>query len=392
MSLKKTDVDRLAWNPDGPTQQLHPDGTVPGLFVRVLPSGGKRFVLRYRPRGSTGNPVSYLVGKYGEITLHQARDLAKGELAKVRGGKDPQEEKRAVRQGDTVKAFSRVFMERHGARKRPATIAEYQRMLNLHVLPAIGSKKLNEVKRADVARIQAKLADRPVMANRTIEVVRLMFNKAVEWGELSEEARNPAIGIRPFGEKERDRWVTPEEIPRLMASIDSEENIYVRAAIRLLLLTGCRKNEVLRLQWRDVDLKRSEIRLRETKTVARTVPLSAEARGVLEELPRGLGSAWVFPSLIKTGQPMVNLSKPWGRIRKRAGLEDVTIHDLRRTAGSLMATSGVSPAIIGKVLGHASPSATKIYARIADEAARKALDEHGARLGALAGRRGASNG
>jgi integrase len=383
VNLTKRDLDRLTYDASGPYVQMHAVGNPTGLYVRVLPTGGKRFVLRYRPNGSVGNPKNLVLGKYGdELTLQQARDRATVELGRVRGGSDPQEEKIRARQGETVRDFSVVFMDRHGKKKRERTREEYQRMLDLHILPALGAKMMTEVRRADVARLQSKLSDRPVVANRTLEVVRLMFNKGIEWGLLDEDLRNPVVGLKPYGEKERDRWVKPEELPRLMAAIDKEENVFARAAIKMLLLTGCRKNEILRLQWRDVDLKRAEIRLRETKTEARTVPLSDEAVSLLGTLPRGIKDAWVFPNPA-TGKPFYNLQSIWERIRKGADLEDVTIHDLRRTTGSLMATAGVSPAIIGKVLGHASPSATKIYARIADSAARDALDEHGKRMGSL---------
>ena len=389
MALTKRDVDRLAWNPDGPNIQLYPEGSIPGFSVRVYPSGKKAFVLRYRPVGAA-QPKLHTVGAYGVLTLPQARNLARTALVDAKTGADPVEKRRKARHGETVKDFAAIYLERH-AKKRKKSWTEDARRLNRYILPAFGSKKLADVKRADVARLHSAIGDtKPYEANRVVEVVAILFTKAVEWGALDEAAPNPAARIQPFREKSRDRWVTPDELPRLVEAIDADPNLYVRAALKLYLLTGLRKNELLGLRWKDVDLTRREIRLPETKAGRpHLVPLSAPALEIVRSIPRQLGNAYVFVGNV-TGRPLVNISKPWSRIRKRAGLEDVRLHDLRRTVGSWMATSGESLPLIGKVLNHSNASTTQVYARLAEDATRTALEKHGARIGPLLNGTGAA--
>lgn len=169
-------------------------------------------------------------------------------------------------------------------------------------------------------------------------------------------------------------------MPRLMAAIDAEANPYVRAALKLYLLTGLRRSELLGLRWQDVDLMRREIRLSDTKAGrAHRVPLSAPAVEILNGLPRMLRNEYVFPGSVP-GRPLVNIAKSWRRVRKAAGLEDVRLHDLRRTVGSWMAASGASLPLIGKVVNHSNASTTPIYARLAEDVTREALERHGGQI------------
>lgn len=195
---------------------------------------------------------------------------------------------------------------------------------------------------------------------------------------------NPARRVHKYGIQSRDPWVTPAELPRLVKAVTEEPNVYVRTAVWLYLLTGLRKNELLGLRWKDIDFDRRELRLGDTKAGrSHVVPLSAPAVEVLRKTPRMVGNPHVIASPVEPGRPLVNINKPWERIRKRADLEDVRLHDLRRTAGSWMATSGASLPLIGKVLNHSNPSTTQIYARLAEDAKRTALEEHGARIGPM---------
>lgn len=280
------------------------------------------------------------------------------------------------------------------------------------------------------SRLHARISTTaPTEANRVVQLLRAMLTRAQEWGLLPEGAVNPAQGVRLNQEKSRERWVMPEELPALVEAINQESNPYIASALRLFLLTGCRRNELLRLKWKDVDFTRMELRLTETKTDARTVPLTQPALVILRQLPRQLGNAYVFPGHV-TGSPLVNINKAWRRVRARQWLilnpdrtaalraqavsdvharskhaertgdaiehqlltlaakealgdNAIRLHDLRRTVGAWLATAGTSASIVGKVLGHASPTATAIYARIGETAARQALEEHGERIGPL---------
>jgi integrase len=212
-----------------------------------------------------------------------------------------------------------------------------------------------------------------------------MFELARRWGFVPENAANPARGVDKFKEQKRDRWVKPEELPRLAAAIGQDPNLYARAALWLYLLTGVRKTELLTTRWADVDLARGELRLPETKA-GRThyVPLSPPAVALLRALPREAGNPYLLPGL-KPGSHLVNIEKPWRRVRKVAGVEDVRLHDLRRTVGSWLAQAGSSLPLIGRVLNHTDPKTTAIYARLGDDPARRALAEHAERITAIAG-------
>ena len=379
MALTKRDVDRLAWNPAGPGIQLHADGEIPGLSVRVYPTGRKAFVLRYRPIGA-GQPKMLTLGPYGVLTLHQARDLARRALLETKTGGDPQEERRKARQASTVRELSELYLERHAKRRKKSWKVD-ERRLKGYILPVFGARKIADVKRADVARLHARIGDtKPYEANRVLALLRVIFNKAAEWGLLEETAPNPAARVQPFKERSRDRWVKPTELPALLEAIEEEPNPYVRAAFKLYLLTGLRRSELLGLCWKDVDFDRRELRLEDTKAGrAHVLPLSAPAVDILRDLPRMLGNPYILPGH-SHGQPLVNVSKPWQRIRKRAGLEDVRLHDLRRTVGSWLATDGASLPLIGRVLNHTNASTTQVYARLGDDPAREALERHGRKM------------
>ena len=176
----------------------------------------------------------------------------------------------------------------------------------------------------------------------------------------------------------------PTEMPALAKSINQEPNIYVRAAIWLYLLTGMRKIELLSAKWDWIDWERAEMRLPETKQgKVHYVPLNKPARALLEQLPKEKNNVYIFPSRVNTGSHIVNIDKNWRKIRERAKLTDVHLHDLRRTVGSWMASAGVPLKVIGSVLGHRELKTTEIYSRLAEDTGRKALESHGKEIGKL---------
>jgi integrase len=425
MALTKREVDRLTYEPHGQPRQVLWDSDPAGLGVRVFASGAKSFVLSYRTQDNRKRLMT--LGRFGVLTLQEARERARRALVCVRDGADPLEERQEARRGDTVRDLAALYIERH-AKPHKKSWREDRRRLEAHVLPALGAWKVSEVKRADVARLHAAIGDtHPYEANRALALVAVMFNKAVEWGVLDEGTPNPAHHVKKYRERSRDRWVSPQELPALAEAIAAESNLYVRAALRLYLLTGLRRSELLGLRWRAIDFGRQEIRLHETKAGrSHVVPLSAPAVEVLRELPRQLGNAYVFPGKA-AGRPLVNIAKSWKRVRARLWLamnpeaaaelraraqaecrrrskhaekspavvdtrvlalaaeaipEDdaLRLHDLRRTVGSWLATSGASLPLIGKVLNHSNVATTQVYARLAEGAVRAALEDHGRRI------------
>jgi integrase len=207
-----------------------------------------------------------------------------------------------------------------------------------------------------------------------------MFEFARRMGYVPDNHSNPVRGVERFREQKRDRWVTPEEMPRLIEAIHAEPNLYVRAALWLLILTGLRKSEMLQIKWEDIDSARSEMRIPRTKA-GRThyLPLSKPAIEVLHSIPRLEGNPYVFPGA-REGKHLVNIDKTWGEIRRVAGLPDVRLHDLRRSVGSWLATAGYSLILIGKVLDHTNPSTTAIYSHLTKDPIREALERHGEKI------------
>ena len=213
-----------------------------------------------------------------------------------------------------------------------------------------------------------------------------MLNKAKLWGFVDEAWPNPATGIPTHPEESRERWITPVELPSLAKAIDEESNIYIRSALWLYLLTGARKNELLNARWNDVDWDRKELKLSETKAGrSHYIALNEPAIQILRSLPQQNRNPHLFPGA-KEGQHLVNISKAWLRVRKRAGVEDARLHDLRRTVGSWLAQSGNDLHLIGKVLNHSQLATTAIYARFSQDIVHQAMEGHGKRILDAAGR------
>lgn len=380
MKLTKTLIDRLVYSKTGNKQDIRWDDALPGFGVRVYPSGKKAFVLTYR---LNGRKHIIGLGRYGVLTLDQARDKARKALAGVLDAKDPMAQKRL---GKTVKELCKAYLERH-AKVHKKTWAADERRIRQHILPAWGSLAASVVSHADVASVHSNIGrEHRYEANRTVELVSKMFQLARRWGYVPEDHANPARDIDHFREEKRDRWVTPEELPRLAQAIDQEPNLYARSALWLYLLTGARKSELLAAKWAEVDFERRELRLPQTKA-GRThyLPLSEPALTLLTNLPKLDGNPYIFPGL-KPGAHLVNINKPWRRIRKAAGVEDVRLHDLRRTVGFWLAQAGNSLHLIGRVLNHSNQATTAVYARFGEDHVRQALEAHGKRLTGIAGK------
>jgi integrase len=378
------------------------DDKIVGLAVRVKPSGVKTFVLRYRARSGVARKLA--LGKHGEKTLKQARTAARQALADRDAGRDPAQEKRELRRAKTVAELAGFYLEEHAeTKKKPRSVADDRRMLKAYVLPALGKLRVADVKRADVARLHHALRATPYQANRVRSLVSKLMNFA-EARDLRPEHSNPVRHVTPYPERKRERFLGTAEIAtlgdaltRLEAGVpkrdkqgrpkhgENGEPRLVRIApnvancVRLLLLTGARRGEVCGLRWGSVDFERRLLRLPDSKTGAKTIPLGAPAVALLASLPRGEAADLVFPSEKKTP---LDLSRPWDAIRDEAKLPGVRIHDLRRTGGSLLAIGGESLLVIGRLLGHSNPSTTSIYARLSDDPLRAAAERLGSTVAA----------
>ncbi len=383
MKLTKKYIDSLKYEGDGKSQFIKWDDELKGFGVRVYPTSRKAFVLSYR---SNGRKRIMVLGQYGVLTLDQGRKLGREKLVDVNKGKDPLTDRKKASEGETVKDLCNSYLERY-AKKEKKTWKEDERRINRHILPKWKSAQVKSIRRQDIAKLHNKIgSESPYEGNRVLALISKMFSLAEEWGFLPEGTPNPASKINKYKEKKRDRWITPVELPKLAKAIDVEPNIYIKSVFWAYLLTGARRSELLKAKWTDIDFDRQELKIPESKAGrVHYYPLTPEAIKLLETIPRLDGNEYIFPGVIK-GRPLVNISKAWKRIKVRAKISDVRIHDLRRTVGSWLATSGNSLLLIGKILGHSNASTTQIYARLSEDGSRKALESHSKQIMGIAGK------
>ena len=269
---------------------------------------------------------------------------------------------------------------------KPATVSHYGRMLSKHIVPALGELLVGEVDRKHIMAFQYGLRDMPTVANRGVDILVKMFNLAESWG-WRPSGRNPCRFVRRYKvEKHYERFLTPEELYRLGRALDAAPaerlaSTHAAAAIRLLVLTGCRRNEILGLRWEDLDFEAGEMRLADSKTGARVVPLPPPAAKVLRGLSPVEGNPWVFPGR-KKGTGQRNINECWGRIRKRAGLDGVRLHDLRHSFASRALALGEGLPMIGELLGHRKVQTTARYAHLARDSVRASTAKVAESIGA----------
>ncbi len=358
------------------------DSEVKGFGVRIMPSGTKTYQVQYRKGGRTRRAS---IGRHGNITAEQARNRAKEIMGELSKGENPVEEIAQHRRAPTVAALCERFFEDHVKQRcKPSTQGEYRRAIDLFINPAIGNFKTVDVERRDIAELHHKFRNKPYQANRTLGVLSKMFNLAEIWG-LRPDGSNPCRHVPKYREVKRERYLSQYELQRLGQVLfeveqDGSETPYIVAAFRLLILTGCRLGEIQTLQWEFItDLG---MELPDTKTGARRIPLPQAARAVLSALPRRPENPYVIAGKVP-GKYATDLQHPWRRIRERAGLHDVRIHDLRHTYASNAVSSGMPIQMVGRLLGHTQIQTTMRYAHLADDPVNRAAEENANQLGAL---------
>ncbi len=363
-ALAPRDVDYIAW-----------DNDIPGFGVRVMPSSRKSFVLQYRAGRRSRRMV---LGYVNVVTPEQARRMAIQHLAALRHGIDPLAERDAGRDAVTVGDLAARFDAEHIAvHLKPSTQKEYRRSLEKFILPFFGKRPIAEVSREEVASFHHKHRHVPYQANRCLEILSKMFNLAELWG-LRPDGSNPRKHIRKYREEKRERFLSAAELRRVGEVLREmeEEGLELPsaiAAVMLLILTGCRLNEIMTLKWEYVDLDAGVLNLPDSKTGAKTVYLGKPAMDTLRRLTPLPHNPWVICG-IKPGGRLIDLQPFWQRLRARAGLKDARIHDLRHTFASAAVAAGQGLPMIGKLLGHTQVQTTARYAHLAADPVKAAAE------------------
>ena len=355
-------------------QCIYWDRQLPGFGVRVFPSGRRMFVCSYRVQGRKRLAT---LGRGDVLRLDVARKKAVSYLGQVAEGVDPQAPKETIKAAGTVKSLAETYIRRH-AKLKKSTWVEDESYLARHLIPRFGTRLALTITTDDMAALHAEIGSKhPYAANRLLEVVRKMYNLGRKWGLVPHDKVNPASGVERFPETKRRRFVTPDELPQLSKAIDQEADEYVRHAVWLLLLTGLRRGELLNAKWSDIDWKQRTLSIPKTKNgEALLAPLSHAAISRLKSVPQLQSNPYIICGK-KLGQHLVNLTDAWGRIRAAAGLDDLRIHDLRRTVGSWLVRDGASLHLVGSVLNHKDQKTTAGYAYFQTKERHRALDKHG---------------
>ena len=389
-----------------------------GLKLYVTSKGTKSFFVR---KMINGRDERIILGSFPEVSIEKARDKALKVKAKAADGINPNIEKHKINQEITLGDQYLKYLEEY-AKKHKKHWKEDAGIYKRYLVP-LQHRKLSAIARNEIERLHSNIAKEKGIyaANDALVLIRTFYNKAIEWGW---EGANPTSGIKKFKEKSRERFIQPEELPFFFQSLDEEYDTTGRDYIKLSLLTGARRSNMLSMRWEDVKLDRKEWYIKETKNgEPQTITLSNVAIDILKERLKEKNTSWVFPSKTSSSGHLTEPKKVWRRVLQRAtlllwqadptlgsfiqetkailpknhtverlfkaiqdeagkekidlplGLMDLRIHDLRRTLGSYQAISGANSFIIGKSLNHKSPQSTAIYARLNLDPVRASIEK-----------------
>ncbi len=359
--LTQSQIDNL--RPGQRTRNIR-DKELKGFGVRILPSGRKSFFLH---RQIDGRRVWHALGDADAITLECARSKATSLLVSRQRGDVP-----VVVGPVPFESVAEEVFQRYGRHWKPRTLKVNLGYYRKQILPWFEGRAIAGITRSDVRQWFASLHATPVAADRSAPVLSVILRQAEVYGYRA-QGSNPCTGIKRYRRRGRERFLTNDEIRRLSKVIDQHHDSHPLHAsvIRLLLLTGCRKSEILTLRWSEY--REGNLHLSDSKTGPRTVWLSSAARRILDGLPRS--GPWVFPSPCRDSHLSEgSLEKAWRRIRANAGIEDVRLHDLRHSYASVALAHGETILTIGRLLGHNDPATTLKYTHLADATVHEAAE------------------
>jgi integrase len=351
--------------------KIHYDSEVPGFGLRVTKTGTKAFVLNYHINRKERR---YTIGKSPAWSAAAAREKAAGLRRLIDQGADPLEERNERREAPNVADLWDEYEKVHLQTLSPRSQTDQRGMWANYILPDLRSIAVRELTSRQIDRLHAKISmTAPTRANRVLEVLRKALNLAIRWDWIE---KNPADGFRRNAEHSRERYLSKDEYERVFAALDAMENRKAANAIRLLILTGARRGEVLGLEWADLDLSlgiwnRPPHKSKDRKR--KRIPLSNEALVLLKAMHETADGSFLFPTA--TGGHLPDINRPWRWLRKETGMPDLRVHDLRHSFASTLVSSGETLETIGKLLGHSQHQTTMRYAHLMDDPLRNAANK-----------------
>lgn len=385
----------------GPSRYTVWDTDISGFGLRITPAGERVYVLKYRV---AGQQRWFTIGRHGSPwTPEMARKEALRLLGEVARGKDPTEKRNADRHALIVSELCDLYLSEGVSHKKATTLKADRGRIEHHIKPLLGRKRADSVSRGDVERLLVDVTNRKTAAPAAPKNIRkpgsiptggtgaaartvALLSTIMTFG-IGRHVRtdNPAKGVKLPKSRKMERFLSELEIARLAVALSDEAetsgNPFPAAAIKLLLLTGCRRSEILTLRWKHVALDQQCLRLPDSKTGAKVVYLNAPAMALIQTLPRLQNNSHVIPGA-RAGEAFIGIDKLWVRVRRSAGLEDVRLHDLRHSFASVGASGGLSLPLIGALLGHRHTATTNRYAHISADPIRAANEAVGALLAA----------
>jgi integrase len=381
--ITKALVDRMRpgdqhWDSELKGFGVRCQGSIPSFMLKTRVNGRQRWMQ---------------IGKHGSPwTVETARREALRLLSAAQHGTDLVKEQQQATSIALVEAANTLtfadlaarYLTEHGPKLKPRTREEYARLVKNTLTPRFAAHSMTAITKSDISQLHSSLAATPRKANFAIAVLSAIFNWSQAQNLVPEGSANPCIKLKKYKESSRERYLNKDEIAHLFAVLDDIDRaegtpLSATTAIRLLLLTGARLNEVLTLKWVYVDIERTSLWLPDSKTGKKAIHLNPQALEILARAERVSGNPYVIPG----EQPkahLVNLQKPWRRIRAMAGLDDVRIHDLRHSYASIAINAGASLSMVGKLLGHRQPQTTMRYAHLADDPLRDLNNRIGASI------------
>jgi len=360
--------------------RLFYDDTVKGFACRVTDAGGRAFVINYF-RKTDGRERRFTIGAFPDWSVAAAREEAKRLKREIDGGADPVGAHQESRTAPTIADLAARFEQDYVPRKRSSTQRVYRQQIHTDILPALGRAKVAAVTHADVDAFHHRLSARaPTHANRTLAVLSKMFSLAIRWGWRTD---NPCRGIERNQEQKRHRYLTGAELARLSKALDKLPDEGAANAVRLLLLTGARRGELLAARWADINFETGVWTKPGATTKQKTqhrVPLSEAACRLLAKMKDQAGddTEWLFPARGGGHRPHINGA--WIRLRKTAKIPAARLHDLRHTYATALASSGLGLPVIGALLGHTTAQTTLRYSHLMDDPLRAATERAAAVL------------